>query len=45
VFAELSRALRDRPGDPPPVHVCAVTVRENDRYAVRYTESPDEEAP
>jgi 6-pyruvoyltetrahydropterin/6-carboxytetrahydropterin synthase len=38
VFEALAEALGARTGDPPAVFVRAVTVRENDRYAVRYVE-------
>ena len=41
VYARLGEVLEARPGDPPPVRVCAVTVRENDRYAVRYSEEDE----
>lgn len=38
VFGALRAALGARDGEHPPVLVRAVTVRENDRYAVRYSE-------
>ncbi len=38
VFSALAAAVAARGGEHPPVVVRAVTVRENDRYAVRYSE-------